>query len=329
MISIIIPVYNGEKTIEKTIEAVKSQINPQEHELIVVDDGSTDNTQNILKFAPGILYIRQENQGPACARNRGFKESKGEWIFFTDADCMPQKDWIQRALKHFKDPAIGVVAGSYTLYNKDSLLARCIQKEIMYRHIKLMPLYPKSFGSYNFCVRRNVFEEVGGFNEQYRHASGEDNDLSYKILNKGYKIYFAQEILVAHQHTTELRKYLKEQFRHGFWRVMMYRDHPRMSLGDDYTFWKDMIEPPLILLILLSVILCLIPQLRPWAFRILASSMLFLSIMEIFYALDMTKKTKEAFFWSWVMGLRAWARTSGFLAGIPSCLLNFLSKKVK
>ena len=102
-----------------------------------------------------------------------------------------------------------------------------------------MPQYPKSFGSYNFCIKKNIFDEVNGFDENYKNASGEDNDLSYKIGNAGYKIYFNKEMLVKHHHPEKVWKYLKEQYQHGFWRAKMYKDHPCMIMGDDYTYWKD------------------------------------------------------------------------------------------
>ena len=95
-------------------------------------------------------------------------------------------------------------------------MARCIYTEILWRHTRLMPDFPNSFGSYNFCVSKKVFDAVGGFNAAYRNASGEDNDLSYKITKAGWRIYFKRKALVDHYHPTRVVKYLREQFRHGF-----------------------------------------------------------------------------------------------------------------
>ena len=242
-VSVVVPAYNCQSTIFQTIQALLAQTYAPV-EIVVIDDGSTDETARIVQSFPEIRYLRQENAGPSAARNRGFELSKGDLVFFTDSDCIPERDWVEKMRQGFFRSDIGVVAGSYGIANREVLLARCIHAEILFRHHKLMPRFPKAFGSYNFCIKREVFKAVGGFNTQYRQASGEDNDLSYKVHKAGFKIYFCKEAQVRHFHTGHLKKYLSEQFRHGFWRAKMYFDHPDMAGGDDYTFWKDIIEVP-------------------------------------------------------------------------------------
>lgn len=327
-ISVVIPAFNCEKTIAQSLTAILHQTLAESIlEIIVVDDGSTDGTFLLVKSFKGVRGIEQQNAGPACARNRGSKESRGEFIFFTDSDCVPEKDWLEKSLRHFTDFSVGVVAGSYGIANQENLLARCIYKEIIFRHHVRMPKYPKSFGSYNFGVRRNIFSEVGGFNESYRHASGEDNDLSYKILKRGYKIYFEKESLVRHYFPTGLIRYLKEQFAHGFWRVRMYRDHPRMARGDDYTFWKDIAEPPVVLLFLLSAGLALTGKIL--FLGVSETLFIFIGLLEIFYGILVTKSVFEGIFFGFVMLLRAFARTLGFSVGIPQILSKKETKKEK
>jgi len=312
-VSIVVPAYNAQRTIDLTLQALADQSYQGPKEVIVVDDGSSDSTPERIKAFRHASYIYQENQGPAAARNRGFQASKGEIVFFTDADCIPERAWIEKCLSGFTDETIGVVCGSYGIANPGSLLARCIHAEILYRHRYHMPNFPKSFGSYNFCLRRKVFEAAGGFNPSYRNASGEDNDLSYKILKLGSKIFFARDTIVDHFFPTFVLKYLKEQFRHGFWRARMYRDHPQMALGDDYTFWKDIVEPPIILAMMLLLIMGMIFKLFfiPLAFGFLV----ILSLIELLFSFRMTKSPFEALFYAFVMLLRAMARTLGFVTG--------------
>ncbi len=326
-VSVIIPAYNCEKTIAETLRAVLKQDYSGEIEIIVVDDGSTDKTAEIVKSFPRSKYIRQDNAGPAKARNRGFKEAKGEVGFFTDSDCIPGEDWIKKAIVHLGDPSVGVVGGSYGIANEENLLARSIHKEIIFRHRHRMPEFSKSFGSYNFCVRKKIFEEVGGFNEGYPFASGEDNDLSYKILKRRYKIYFDKTFLVKHYHPENLRKYLSGQFRHGFFRVKMYFDHPAMSLGDDYTFWKDIFEPILVLFFLIGLIF--IGTQRELFHNTAFLAFLFLVIIEFFYGWIITKNILEAIFFGCVMFFRSFAWTAGFLLGLPYFSFKKASKKIK
>jgi len=324
LVSIVIPVYRAERTIALTLEALERQSYPGPKEIIVVDDGSDDSTASIIKSFPKVIYYYQKNQGPAAARNHGFELSHGAFVFFTDSDCIPEPLWIEKCLQGFLNENIGVVCGSYGIANVTYLLARCIHAEIVYRHRYHMPDFPKSFGSYNFCARREVFSAVSGFNTAYRNASGEDNDLSYKILQSGSKIFFARHALVNHFFPTRILKYLKEQFCHGFWRVRMYRDHPRMALGDDYTFWKDIIEPPLVLSIIFLILLggFFGAVFTAWAFGILIA----LSLVELVFSFRMIKAPLQAVFFAFIMLLRAFSRTLGFVAGV---IMFFLPKSFK
>ena len=288
--------------------------------MIVVDDGSTDRTSEILKAFPTIKYFHQTNQGPASARNKGAALAQGEIIFFTDADCVPAPDWIKTNIIHYGDPSVAVVAGSYDIMNKESLLARCIHAEIIFRHNVLMPLYPKVFGSYNFSIRKKIFRELGGFNTAYHYPSGEDNDLSYQVTKAGYKIYFARDSRVAHYHPANLQRYLAEQYRHGFWRVKMYVEHLSMSRGDDYTFWKDIVEIPLVLLSILSLSLVPFKDL----IYVVILLVFFLYLIELYYGFIMTRQLQEGFFLSGVLWLRSFARSFGFSSGI----FHFFSQKI-
>lgn len=325
IVSIVVPAYNAQRTIRLTIEALVSQSYSGPKEIIVVDDGSHDDTSKIVQSFPDVVYVHQENQGPAAARNRGFAVSRGAFVFFTDSDCIPEPQWIEKCLQGFSREDIAVVCGSYGIENTEFLLSRSIHAEIIYRHQRHMPDFPKSFGSYNFCVRRNVFSMVGGFNTSYRNASGEDNDLSYKIINAGFKIFFSRHALVRHFFPTFILKYLKEQFSHGFWRVLMYRDHPHMALGDDYTFWKDIVEPPLVLLFAFALVIGVwVPPFNTLAFGILVV----LSLTEFVFSFRMIKAPGHAIFYAFVMLLRAVARTIGFVTGSIAFFLPKSSKKI-
>lgn len=315
-VSVIIPAYNCEKTIGFAIKALQNQTLAS-LQIIVVDDGSTDKTAIKIKSFPKVTYVYQGNSGPAAARNSGAKIAKGEFIFFTDSDCLARPDWLESAMKGFTDDTVAVVCGSYGIANRNNLLARCIHEEIRYRHLTLMPDYPRAFGSYNFGIRRKIFFDLKGFDEKFRYASGEDNDLSYKVINAGYKIYFSRASLVDHFHTGLTKKYLKEQFRHGFWRVKMYRKHPHMMKGDDYTFWKDIAEMAFVGLAI-STLLAII--LMP-AFVYLFFVVLCIHIgIEVYYGLCMIKDVKSALFYAWVMLLRSFARFFGFFLGVLAVL---------
>jgi len=311
-VSVIVPTYNRASLMPNLIEALLQQEHPAE--IIIVDDGSTDNTADIVRKYP-VKYVYQKNNGPASARNHGVKESSGDIVIFTDSDCIPQKDWISKLILGFTEDYIGAVAGSYNIANPESLLVNCIHEEIKLRHLRLKKKkYIKAFGSYNVAIRRHVFEKVGRFNENYRAASGEDNDLSYKILRGGFKIKFQESALVVHNHTERLWKYLKEQYRHGYWRMKLYRDFPNMTKGDNYTTFKDIIEILLALVTFCSVFFL-------WHKYGLITFLLFTISNGVLQSLATIKliKIKKKFkfiYMAPVTFLRAYARAVGVISGI-------------
>jgi len=324
-VSIVVPAFNCSKTIADTLNALRRQTYTGPIEIIVVDDGSTDQTPQIVQSFEEVIYLRQDNAGPAAARNKGFKASTSEIVFFTDSDCIPHDDWVECSMASFTDKKIAAVSGSYDIANPQELLALSIYREIMFRHNELMPEFPKAFGSYNVAIRRNIFESLGGFNTGYRYPSGEDNDLSYKILLLGSKIFFNKKSLVKHHFPTHIFQYLKEQFRHGFWRVKIYFNYPKMAIGDDYTFWKDIIEPPLVILICLFLCFSLFGwNLGP---SLHASCLLSLIFLEVLYGFMIMRHFTQGVLLAMVMFLRAFARTFGFLIGFAFFLSSKLFRK--
>lgn len=256
LVSVVIPAFNAEETISEVVHAAIEQDLAAGLEVIVVDDGSTDQTANQAEQA-GARVLQQSNQGPAAARNAGWHAAQGEVVLFTDSDCKPHKDWAKRLLSGFTNPGVGAVAGSYGIWNPYSWLARNVHEEIKNRHAKMGGSI-RVFGSYNVAIKKEVLEKLNGFDDNYRRASGEDNDLSYRMLKAGFTIDFHPEALVDHLHQESIFRYLKEQARHGYYRMLMYRTHPEMITGDDYTGIKDMVEPPLALILLVLVPLALI-----------------------------------------------------------------------
>lgn len=316
-VSVIIPAYNAEKTIRDTIvKCLEQDYSSGRLEIIVVDDGSVDKTAQVVKEYP-VKYLYQENAGPAKARNLGFQNSRSEIIFFIDADCIPRSDWVSGLLKHYTEETVGGCGGSYALLNPDSMLARCIHQEILYRHSRI-PKECRFLGSYNVSFRKKVLVETGGFNEDYKIASGEDIDLSYKILKKGYKLIFDKDIRVLHPHPESLMKYLRQQYGRAFWRMMLYKQHPEMMQGDDYSDMRDFIQPPLCLILLLLIPFSLFFYNTRFLIVFITFLLIILQLPVFFYALKKTKDIKY-FVILPVNFLRCCIWSAGMVAGILKC----------
>ncbi len=310
-VSIIVPLYNARKTVGRVIEACLS-IDYPDIELVVVDDGSTDGSAEIASRYP-IKLIRQTNGGPAKARNAGWKASNGEICFFTDSDCLPRSDVLTILLKHLKRENIGAAGGSYDIANPQYLLARLVHSEIATRHRK-MPTNVNFLGSFNLAVKRELLEKVGGFNEEYGSASGEDNDLSYRILKRGKKLSFDMCAAVTHFHEISLAKYLKQQYNHGKWRVKLYKDHKDKRKGDDYAGFLDLIQPLLALFLIAGL-----PSLFFETGRVIYLGILALyTALQIPRPLEIILKTgrPENLLLAPVTFLRGIARGLGLVAGI-------------
>ena len=233
--SLIIPAYNAAGTIVACLAASMRQSIPRdEYEIIVVDDGSTDNTGEAAESFP-VRVIRQTNGGPAAARNHGALLAKGEVLVFTDSDCEPDRDFLKNLLAPFEDPGIMGAQGSYRTAQR-GFVARFCQAEIEIRYARMSKREGIDFiGSYAAAYRREAFLECGGFDTSYTAASGEDTDLSYEMHERGFKLVFRPDAVVFHRHPASLKKYLRTKFYRGYWRVRLYKKHPQKVFKDSYT----------------------------------------------------------------------------------------------
>ena len=289
-VSIVIPAYNAAATLGKTLEGCLQQTYPGAIEILVVDDGSTDPTGTVVVQYASAVYLCQANSGPAQARNTGWKAANGEIIFFTDSDCVPNPNWVTQMVRGYTDAAIGAVGGSYDMLNPHSLLAYLIHEEIVQRHLH-MPVEVPFLGSYNVSFRRAALESVGGFDESYRMASAEDNDLCYRLRNAGWRLLFDRTNRVGHFHPTRLWGYYRRQMWHGYWRMKLYRSHPKMAGGDQYSSPLDFLQPPLALLCALSLPLAAL-RIVPWLFAwLFAAAFLGLLMLQIPLTLAVLRRT--------------------------------------
>jgi glycosyltransferase involved in cell wall biosynthesis len=314
VVSIIIPAYNAAKTIGRTLEACLAQdFAGGEVEIIVVDDGSTDDTAEVVA-GYRVKYLHQENAGPAKARNTGWRAARGEFILFTDSDCIPEAKWVAGLLEGFTEQDTAAVGGSYSVMNPESLVASCIQQEIMYRHQRL-PDNPRHLGTYNLCVRRAVLDEIGGFDESYPTASVEDAELAYRIIKSGHRLAFRRDVKVGHFHPSRLWGFLRQQFYRAYWRMRVYKQHPDMTKGDDYSGLRDFMQPPMFLLMTLMAPFCFL-----WPVAIAVGLMAVAGLLlQTPIAREAVRRTGQGRHW-WMVGILflrgfawAWGMPWGFV----------------
>jgi glycosyltransferase involved in cell wall biosynthesis len=233
--SIIIPTFNGASRIGNCLQALLQQTAGKDVEILVVNDGSTDNTAEVVEHYPGVRCITQSNAGPAAARNRGAADARGAIILFTDDDCVPLPNWLDAMLQPFQDPEIVGAKGVYRTLQK-SLVARFVQIEYEDRYRLMSNLDCIDFvDTYSAGFRRNRFMEMTGYDTSFPVACAEDIELSYRMSARGWKMKFVPDAIVYHTHPDTLTRYLKKKYKYAFWRVLAVRKNPNKGLKDSHT----------------------------------------------------------------------------------------------
>jgi len=233
--SIVIPTFNGAARLAHCLDALVKQTAGQNVEILVVSDGSTDNTAEVVGRYSGVGLLTQANAGPAAARNRGARESHGAIVLFTDDDCVPEPDWLDAMLGPFKDPEVTAAKGVY-LSRQTTLAARFVQIEYEDRYRMMAGRDCIDFvDTYSAAFRRGRFLEMAGYDISFPVACAEDVELSYRMSARGWKMKFAPAAEVYHTHPETLSRYLQKKYKFAFWRVLAVRKNPSKAVRDSHT----------------------------------------------------------------------------------------------
>ena len=209
-ISVVIPAYNEEKYIKRTLESLQKQT-LKRYEIIVVDNDSEDKTKKAAESF-GVKVIQEKRKGCGFARRTGFQNTRGDIIVTTDADTILPKDWLSRIKNAFvKNPDVIAVGGPYRLNSKK-------YKRITNIIAKLWTLCDRALNAgnnipgVNMAVLKSAYNEIGGFK---RGKSYEDLDLSLRLKKHG-KVLFLNDLVV----TTSFRRYAQKGFFRTAWEYM-------------------------------------------------------------------------------------------------------------
>lgn len=215
-ISIIVPVYNCAKTLPACLDSLVALDYPRDClEIIVVDNGSDDNSAAIARNYPVKLVEELQVKSSYAARNRGIADARGEIIAFTDSDCVVSASWLKEAVKGFKEETTGAVAGEILGYRQENFIEKCLveMKHMSARASLIYPPLPK-IQTANALYRRAVFDAIGLFDPKL--LSGGDADFSWRMqLETEYKIHYRPAAIVYHQHVNSLRSFCRQKAFHG------------------------------------------------------------------------------------------------------------------
>jgi glycosyltransferase involved in cell wall biosynthesis len=239
--SVIVPAYQAAAFLPACLGALQRQtIDQSQYEIIVVDDGSSDGTadaaEQALRGFPAVQIIRAEHGGPARARNLGACSARGDLLLFTDADCEPAPDWIEHFARAFVEPSISGAKGTYATRQR-SLIARFVQQEYQERYDHTARRATIDFiDTYSAAYRRRIFEENGGFDAvSFRAIGVEDQELSFRLAERGHRLVFVPEALVYHRHLTSVRRYFRRKYNIGYWKMYLLKRYPGKAVRDSHT----------------------------------------------------------------------------------------------
>jgi lipopolysaccharide/colanic/teichoic acid biosynthesis glycosyltransferase len=237
LISVIVPVKNGLDTIGGCLESLLHQtglVFGQDYEIIVVDDGSTDDTAGLAESF-GVRVHRQVNAGPAAARNAGAQLARGRYLAFTDADCAPAPDWLVELLRPFDDPRVVGVKGVYRLRQSEPV-ARFVQQEYAWKYQRMARQETIDFiDTYSAAYRKAEFLANGGFDPIFPRPSVEDQEFSFRMARKGYRLVFTRHAAVYHRHDRNIVEYFRRKWGIGYWKMVMLRWMPEKTFQDSHT----------------------------------------------------------------------------------------------
>lgn len=216
--SVVVPTFNRAGLLPGLLDALLRQDYSAPYEVIVVDDGSSDDTPKVMAECCSrhamLQFLRQDNAGPARARNLGASHARGRFVAFIDDDCLPEPDWL-RALDAALVPGAAAAAGT-VINREEGWVGRYVNRESVIHQVLASDGSVAELITGNAAVLSSVFEQVGGFDEAIRVAGGEDTEFSFRLRAAGHRIVSAPGARVRHLSApTDVWGYLRMIFRHG------------------------------------------------------------------------------------------------------------------
>jgi glycosyltransferase involved in cell wall biosynthesis len=315
--SIIIPSFNRVDEIAEMVKSLQNlSYDRNKFEVIIIDDGSTDNTIEFIKNYQEeanyhLTYYSQDNQGPGAARNKGMQMARGDFYIFLDSDCTVPDSWlseIDNALTRNEATAFG---GPDTYRDDFPVILKTINYSMTSfittgglrgrKGKKLAKFYPRSF---NMGLSANLADEIGGFGN-LRH--GQDIEFSHRLIKSGANIIFVENAPVYHKRRTNILQFYKQVFNWGIARINLY------------SVDKSMLEPlhaiPAIITLaalLFSLLALLIAPVRPvfWFGCILFGLIILFSMLD---AIRVYKDVRPALLLPLIMPAQIFGYGFGFI----------------
>jgi GT2 family glycosyltransferase len=227
-VTVVVPTYERGPIVARSLEAVGRIVSPPGgHEIVVVDDGSSEEhasrDERAVAAIPGATLLRQANRGPAAARNAGYRSGSGRLVAFLDDDCSPATDWVVQLVAAFeRDPQLAAVGGRVLPAPSTNWVSRfCAATE----YSSGVPPTFENAATANACYRREVLDELDGFDERFVHPGGDDPDLSARARAAGHTLRFVPEAVVYHAEFEHFGDFVRSMYNRGLGEARIVQKH--------------------------------------------------------------------------------------------------------
>ncbi|MDB6119042.1 MAG: putative glycosyltransferase [Verrucomicrobiaceae bacterium] len=239
-ISVVVCTRNGSATLRECLKALEYQ-SYGNYEVIVIDDGSTDEVPAIAQDFPDVRYQRQEHAGLSVARNLGAQLATGEIIAYTDDDCMADEDWLRYIARAFDDPQ-WVAAGGPNIppQARNRIEAVVAAAPGGPSHVLLNDVDAEHLPGCNIAIRKASLDAIGGFQAPFMTA-GDDVDVCWRLREAGGKLRFVPGAMVWHHRRFSVRAYLRQQSGYGKAEALLMKHHPRRFGALGGARWRGLI----------------------------------------------------------------------------------------
>jgi len=218
-ISVVIPVYNDRESLELCLQALKKQtLQQNQFEVIVVNNGLVGSIRQGKEWGSNVTCCHEPMPGSYAARNRGASVARGSVLAFTDADCIPDPRWLEHAMNCFSQTGCDMIGGEIDLFKRDhgSSLAYIYEKHHLFKQ-KTNVEQGVSVTA-NFFIKREAFEEAGGFNASIKSMG--DMDFTGRCTENGHKLVYSGEAKVRHPARATVSEVIKRRRRIVCWKTI-------------------------------------------------------------------------------------------------------------
>lgn len=262
-VSVVIATYNRPEYLLGCLDAISKQTF-RDFEIVVVDDGSEDGTAKSLIECTGdngrykgipFTYTWQKNQGAATARNKGVSKAQGEIIAFTDDDCLPDENWLEKGVKYFDDKGVVAVTGQIEKEDKETTPTSCVT----------YTFNANGFMTANVFYRKTAYKDVGGFDLRFK-SFREDSDLGIRIAKTGKGVNEPKSRVIHRIIDYSVLGFFKKHIRlkETYYDVLFYKKHPKeFKILGEFFIWPittHMLYPYAFIWTIFLIILSIVAQ---------------------------------------------------------------------